>query len=161
MAHAEILKEKWKIDWRNAGRGKATSEIDDSTPSSRFLNAISNPKLTRIAASRIAQLRLRHAPLNGYLKRIRKVDNARCPACGDEEESIEHFLLKCPSYAHERWPLTQLARKKGLNLSLKTLLGDQRIALPLAAYIHATGRVTDHGEQTANQAGVTTQRNPL
>ena len=102
MVHIKALKEKWKTNWKNASRGKVTSEINDSTPLSRFLNAISNLKLTRAAASRIAQLRLRHALLNGYLKRIHKVDNSRCPACGDEEESIEYFLLKCPNYAHKR-----------------------------------------------------------
>jgi len=161
MAHAEALKEKWKTEWRNASRGKDMSKIDDSTPSSKFLNAISNPKLTRAAASKIAQLRLRHAPLNGYLKRIRKVDNARCPACGDEEESIEHFLLKCPNYAHERWPLAQLSRKKGLRLTLKTLLGDQWFVLPLAAFIHATGRFTELGEQTATQIGDAMQRHSV
>lgn len=160
MAHAEKLKEKWKTDWKSTKRGKDTSEIDRSTPSSRFLNTISNPKLSREAASRIAQLRLKHAPLNGFLKRIQKVDSARCPACGDEEESIEHFLLKCPSYAHERWPLTQHARKKGRNLSLKTLLGDPQLTLPLAAYIHATGRFAEHGEQTETQSMNATRGNP-
>lgn len=36
---------------------------------------------------------------------MQRVDSARCLACGDDEESIEHFLLHCPSYAHERWSM--------------------------------------------------------
>jgi len=64
----------------------------------------------RLVASRIAQLRLMHILLNAYLKRIWRVDNARCPVCGEDEENTKHFLLRCPSYAHERWTLTQPGR---------------------------------------------------
>ena len=63
-----------------------------------LLNAISKNGLSREAAS-LAQFRLSHAPDldvwtlgNFYLKRIRKVDSARCPACGTDEETIEHYL---------------------------------------------------------------------
>jgi hypothetical protein len=97
-------------------------------------------------SSRIAQLRLTHVPLNSYLKRIGRVDNARCPACGEDEESIEHYLLRCPNYAHERWPLSQHARKKRKVLTLNTLLGDPEFILPLAAFIQATRRFTKPGE---------------
>jgi len=50
-------------------------------------------------------LRLNHAPVNQHLKRISKIDSARCPARGEDEETIAHFLLHSPSYrdAHERW----------------------------------------------------------
>jgi hypothetical protein len=87
-----------------------------------------------------------HIPLNSYLKRIRKVDNARCPACGEDEENIEHYLLRCPSYAHERWALAQHARKKSKPITVKALLGDPDFVLPLAAYIQAMGRFKQTGE---------------
>jgi len=151
-AHNDHLKTKWSSDWRNSKRGKATAAIDDTTPSSKFLKAISSPRLSRAAASRIAQFRLTHTPLNSYLKRIGKVDSARCPACGEDEESIEHFLLRCPNYAHERWPLIQHVRKKRKPLSLKILLGDPQFTLPLAAYIHATGRFPKPGEHSTTQS---------
>jgi hypothetical protein len=102
--------------------------------------AISRADLSREAASRIAQLRLTHAPVNQYLKRIRKVDSARCPACGADKETIEHFLLSCLSYAHERWTLAQIVRKKKKYLTLETLLGNPDLVLPLANYIDATQR---------------------
>ena len=113
---------------------------------------ISNPKLPKAAASKITQLRLTHIPLNSYLKRIQKVDTARCPACGEDEENIVHFLLRCPGYTHERWPLTQLARKRRKALTLKSLLGDLQFTLPLAAYIQATGRFTKPGECNPTQS---------
>ncbi len=127
-------------------------DIDDNTPSSKFLKAISNPKLSRVAASRIAQFRLTHAPLNSYLKRIGRVDSARCPACGEDEESIEHFLLRCPNYAHKRWPLLQHARKKRKALSLKISLGDPQFMILLAVYIQATGRFPKPGEHSTTQS---------
>ena len=116
--------------------------------STQFLKAISNPKLSRDMASKIAQLRLTHIPLNSYLKRIRRVDSARCPACGADEENITHYLLNCPSYAHERWALAQHARKERKAITVKVLLGDPKFILPLAAYIQAMGRFKQHGEQS-------------
>ncbi len=121
-------------------------KIDESTPSGKFLKAISNPKLPRAAASRIVQLRLAHTPLNSYLQRIQKVDSARCPACGASKENIEYFLLRCPGYTHERWPLKQHASRKHKALTLKSLLGDPQFTLPLAAYIQVMGRFTKPGE---------------
>jgi hypothetical protein len=149
-AHNTKLKKEWQEDWKKSERGQAATLIDESTPSSRFLKSISNPKLSREAASQISQLRLKHFPLNRYLKRIRRVDSARCPACGEETESADHFLLRCPSYAHERWTLARLAGKKRKPLTLKTLLGDPEFILPLASYIQATGRFGLQGEQNAN-----------
>jgi hypothetical protein len=102
MAHYAKLKEEWKDTWNNSVRGRALVQIEESTPSTRFLKAISNPKLSRDMASKIAQLRLGHILLNGYLKRIRRVDSARCPACGADDENITHYLLNCLSYAYER-----------------------------------------------------------
>jgi hypothetical protein len=144
--HNAKLKKEWVDNWKKSERGIASARIDETTPSSKFLKSISNPKLSREAASRVAQLRLTHIPLNSYLTRIQKVDSARCPACGVDEENIEHYLLRCPSYAHERWPLVQLASKKRKPLTLRTLLGDPSFVLPLAAYTHATERFKQPGE---------------
>jgi len=115
------------------------------------LKSLSNPKLLRTVASVVMQLRLTHFPLNGYLKGIGRVDSARCLACREDEEDITHFLLRCQNYAHERWPLTQHATKKCKPLTLQTILGDPQLILPLAAYIHTTGRFTRPGECSTNQ----------
>jgi hypothetical protein len=156
-AHNTKLKKEWQDGWKKSKQGIALARIDESTPSGRFLKAISNPKLPREEASSIAQLRLKHFPLNRYLKRIRKVDNARCPAYGADEENIEHFLLSCPSYAYERWNLARHAEKKHKPLTIKTLLGDKEFVLPLAMYIQATGRLKIQGESLPNQNRNTTR----
>jgi hypothetical protein len=69
-----------------------------------------------------------------------RVDKARCPVCGAEEETAEHFLLHCPNYAYERWALAQQARKRNKLMSMHTLLGTPELIIPLANYIDATNR---------------------
>jgi hypothetical protein len=87
-------------------------------------------------------------PLNTYLKRIGRVSSTRCPACRAEEETIKHFLLDCPNYAHERWALTRQACKLRKRLTMETVLGEQSMIGPLASYINATHRFAQNGEQT-------------
>ena len=84
------LKDKWKASFE---RGRKAARTGESAPPRNFLNAISHNKLGRIDASHIAQFRVGLAPVNQYPKRIKRVDNTSCLACGDEEESAEHFLL--------------------------------------------------------------------
>ena len=121
---------------------------DKSTPSARFINAISSSKINRETASRIAQLKLTHMPLNTYLKRIGRATSTRCPACGAEEETIDHFLLDCPNYAYERWALNRQAIKIGKQLTRETIMGEQGMLEALARYIEATHRFAQNGEQT-------------
>ncbi|SRR6266851_4388350 len=90
-------------------------------------------------ASLIFQLRTGHAPLNDYLHRFMKVDSPRCPACGTERETAEHFILRCPKYAHERWALTRNVQASTPKLT--DILSDPKIILPLVNYMEATGRL--------------------
>jgi hypothetical protein len=63
------------------------------------------------------------------------VDSARCPACGEDEEDTDHFLLRCPNYTYKRWDLGQAVRKKNKLLTMETLLGDPEMTNLLAKYI--------------------------
>jgi hypothetical protein len=137
-AFHDELKSEWTESWRKTQRGQKAVQIDKTTPLTKFLKAISSSELSRKAASQIAQLRLSHAPVNQYLKQIGKVDSARCPACRAEQETIKHFLLKCPNYAHEQWALERQARKLHKHLTMETLLGEAEMVHPLANYIEAT-----------------------
>jgi len=103
--HNARLKKAWTNEWCNSERGRKMLKIDNSTLSNKFIKLISNSDLSHNVASTIAQLRITHMPLNSYLKRCKRTGSSRCPACGAENESISHFLLICPSYAHERWLL--------------------------------------------------------
>ena len=76
--HTDKLKKAWSETWRNSSRGRKAACLDESIPSTKFINAISNKDISCEASSHITQLRIGHAPLNQYLKRIGKIDSARC-----------------------------------------------------------------------------------
>jgi hypothetical protein len=139
-AHITKLKKEWQDSQRESKRGKALVKIDETALLGSFLKAISNPKLPRQEASNIAQLRLRHTPLNSYLKRIWRVDSARCPACRADNENIENFLLRCLNYAYERWNLARHANKKHKLLTIKTLLVSPDLAVK-----HASMNISPEG----------------
>jgi hypothetical protein len=148
------MKKRWAKSWSESERGQKIARIDKSSRQSAARTS------AREAAS---QFRLTHAPVNHHLKRIQKIDSARCPACGASDETIQHFLLSCPSYAPERWALAQAAKKKK-RLSMETLLGDREMIIPLASHIDVTHRSKKNGEQNnpamlhhpmQNQAGAT------
>ena len=58
--------------------------------------------------------------------------------CGEAEETVEHFLLQCPVYAHERWLLEKAIEEKP---DLKILLGNPKYTLALKNYLEATSRM--------------------
>ena len=155
--HNDDLKKKWKEEWRASTRGKKALHADKTTPSDKFLKAISKANLSREVASRIVQLRLQHIPLNSYLHRFKRVDKPNCPACGEADETITHFLLSCPSYAFEQWALARQVRKRKKHMTVETLVGDPEMVKPLANYIDSTGRFKntpkDLGEQSNTQNG--------
>ena len=72
------------------------------------------------------------------------MDNPKCPACGHPKENIQHFLLECPIYGHERWALLKHCKKKVPKL--EDILNDGNMFVPIANYIHATGRF-DQGKK--------------
>ena len=102
-----------------------------------YLKYISNENLSRRTASTIFQLRVGHPLLNQYLHRFKKVDNLQCPACGHPKETTKHFLLQCPKYAHERWPI--LNARGGRPPMLAKLLSNLKLLLPLVNYMDTTG----------------------
>ena len=84
-------------------------------------------------------------PLNAFLERIKHVDSARCPACGHAREDAKHFMLECPAYAHERWALLRNCKSK--QPTMKDLLSEAKMMVPVANYIQATGRFEEGSEE--------------
>jgi hypothetical protein len=154
----DTLINKWKTEWPQTTQGKKMKKIDESMPSVKFLKTISKDKLSREAASRIAQLQMGHTPLNSYLYKFKRADKANCPACGEDYETPPHFLISCPSYAFERWALERQVKKKKKSLTLETLLGDPDLALPLANYIDGTERFKQTLGEQQNTQNATTSR---
>ena len=137
--HNKKLNEDWKKEWQESERFKRFQAPDTVSPASKkYLTLISDHRLPKKMASLIFQLRVGHAPLNGYLHRFKRVESARCPACGGARETPEHFILHCPKYAHERWAL--LRHVKDRAPKMEAILSDPKIVIPLANYIDATER---------------------
>ena len=137
--HYEKLKHRWTESWTNSPRYRRARYPDLLTPhSQKYLKYISSQDIPRKAASLIFQLRVGHAPTNQYLHRFKKVDSSRCPACGHPKETTDHFLLHCPKYAHERWPLLKAAGSKLPTVA--RVLSSPKLLLPLANFIEATDR---------------------
>lgn len=100
----EQLKKRWasETEWKVFPQFNKINNIDSSLPSKKFIELISDDRLSRLDVSHLAQLRAGHFPVNTYLERIGKADSTCCPVCGHPREDIKHFLLDCPSYVHER-----------------------------------------------------------
>jgi hypothetical protein len=154
--HNATLIKAWENEWKVSRRGREFIMFDKSSPSPSFLKRISNPGLSRRSASLIAQLAITHAPLNAYLHKFKLVDKPQCPACGDAHETVPHFLLSCPGYAHERWALIQAAKKRKKQLSLESLFGDRELTLPLANFIKATHRFSQQQHEQPPREQVNT-----
>jgi hypothetical protein len=127
--HKRRSNARWKKNWAKSKWGKQDHQINDSSPSKQFIGLISNPKISRSTSSDsslISQLHISHVPLNSCLYRFKCVDSPRCPAFGESTETVEHFLISCPTYAHECWALEKTIKCKP---DPKTLLGDHKAAM--------------------------------
>ena len=147
QSRKEKLKKRWQQEWDASDRAAKYNSLGFSSPSNSFIKLISDDNLSRNDASRIFQLRAGHVPLNGYLERFKRTDSARCPACGHPRENVQHFLMDCPAYKHERWTLYRQSKIR--EPTLKALLNKEESAIPLAKYIRATGRFEVPGQEKA------------
>ena len=139
QAQNDKLKSRWTSNWAKSPRFNRLRFKDLLTPlSQKYLKFISNGNISRKTTSVVFQLRVGHAPLNEYLHRFKKVNSPHCPACGHPKETPEHYLLQCPSYAHERWPI--LNQSGGRPPKITNLLSNSKLLTPLANYLEATER---------------------
>ncbi len=85
----------------------------------------------------IARLRTGHCSLNKYLHRFHITDDSTCE-CGEGEETVEHYLLRCEKYDRQR---DRLRRKVGIEgMRTEKLLGDLKLIQHTIKYIKETER---------------------
>ena len=128
----------WKNEWRKLDRGQALLKIDNCTPSAHLLQSTSITDISCRSASLIMQLHITHVLLNKFLARINKVDTTQCAACSASSETIVHFLLECPGYAHERWTLEVRLMKKRRKMTVEDILGNMDTMIALVNFIEAS-----------------------
>lgn len=67
------------------------------------------------------QIRIGHIPLNGYLRRIGKVETNECAECRDLQEdhpiveTVTHFIFECPAYHQARQELIETIGRSRFN----------------------------------------------
>ena len=136
-AHLERLRKEAASKWKGSRRGQRLGTIDPSLPGRSFLKRASG--LTWRQLGVLVQLRTGHSPLLKHLHRIQRSPMPDCPACGEEHETVHHFLLTCPRFASARYrhivPLGRRCR------DLAYLLGSPEASDNLFAFVNATGRM--------------------
>jgi hypothetical protein len=98
--HSTTILKKWSANWKSAPRGVRFAALDNTTPSSNFLNIISHSKLSRKDSSILTQICTGHFPLNSYLHKFKLVDSLRCPACGPDAGQQQRQFITFYSLAH-------------------------------------------------------------
>jgi hypothetical protein len=99
----KISKAKIEEFQKRAG-GKFTRTLDNALPGKH--TRLLYDGLNRQEAAILAQLRTGHASLRGFLFSIRQSDSGTC-TCGEETESVRHFLFQCRRWDHPRNDMIQ------------------------------------------------------
>jgi len=136
-------KRQYVTAFQKSPRYNKIARIDPSTPSSRFRK--DTTKLPKRHASILVQLRTGHVPLQAYLHRFKKAESPTCPGCGGEDETVEHYLRRCPMYAAQRRRLRRdIGEEREVDVDI---LGRRDLYPALFRYIWRTERFREsHGE---------------
>jgi hypothetical protein len=103
----------------------------------------------------LIQLQSGHIPINSYLRRIGKRDNDHCNNCKKKDgreipETVNHFILDCPAYRHERDSMMhKLGRSNTYKVSM--LFSKEKNIHKLLNYLDATKRFRKEYRQLAVQ----------
>ena len=106
----------WKEQVIQTNTGSFLSSMTEEIADTSWIKASS-----RQLEKSITRLRIGHVGLNKHLFRFEMADSPQCRACS-VPETVEHFLLICPSYQREREKILQEFIKLDIDFSLKNVL---------------------------------------
>jgi ribonuclease HI len=136
--------DSWTQQWKESKHGQRIQQFDPTPPGRRVQRIYQG--LSRPAGSLLTQLRSGHVGLNPYLARIRLVDSPLCPHC-TTLETVEHYLLGCRKYTHERHQLRiAIGRRQG-HLDRRSLLATPKHFKALLTYIGTTRRFNTYADE--------------
>ena len=81
-------------------------------------------RFPRSTLRKIVGVQTGHCALNRHLKLIGEIPAALCKKCSEEDETVEHYLCKCPAYAHNRtniWGAPTIPYTQTNAMSLKSI----------------------------------------
>ncbi|KAG7086882.1 hypothetical protein E1B28_002802 [Marasmius oreades] len=87
----------------------------------------------------LTQLLTGHIGLNHYLHRFNIAESPTCPCCKESEETVVHFLLRCPAHTRERNRLR--TRLRNMNADMKQMLTTRSGVRETLRYVEETGRL--------------------
>jgi hypothetical protein len=91
-------------EYKKRAGGKFTRAFDAALPGKH--TRLLYDGLNRQDAALLAQLRTGHTGLRGFLFAIQQSDTETC-ACGEDTESVRHFLFQCTRWDHLRNDMIQ------------------------------------------------------
>lgn len=144
MTIKQAAQHTWTTQWQNSKYGKRLRQFDPTPPgrqTQRLYKSLSRP-----AGSLLTQLRRNHVGLIPYIARARLVDSPLCPHC-NTRETVEHFLLGCRKYTHERHELRLAIGRKQGSLDRRTLLATLKHLKTLFSFIKQTRRFKTYSDE--------------
>ena len=88
-----------------------------------------------------SQLRLGLTSLNKYLFRIKREESPECDIC-QQDETVEHYLLKCRRFNAERATMLASLPPSELPVTLQTLLSGGAVATrSVEEFLRTTKRI--------------------
>ena len=122
---------KWKDRWEKSKKGRVIA-LYHPQPTPKALQLYKNR--TKPFSSILIQLRTGKIGLNDFLHRARVPNIEALCECKEEEETIGHFLFKCPRWREQRTLLNGLK-------TVKEALEGRENSEKVVKYLLATGRL--------------------
>ncbi len=139
----KYAKQKTKADraWRKSPRYSRFRNID-SAPAQQAARRYRKlaTSLPRKITSILTQLRTGHIGLNRHLFNIRCIESPACPNCSHPNESVHHYLIRCPTFQNKRETLQRSTGISGTMLTAKQILSKRKNLPHLIQYLNDTRR---------------------
>jgi len=137
--YSKKLKVHTQKAWEASPCHALLKKTDPTAVSTKYLNLITD--IPRKHTSILTQLRTGHAPLAKHLHHIGKTDSPTCPACHQNEETVEHLILHCTVHHAARQVLQY--NTGGTAINITKLLTTPKTLRALFHFIAATNQFHD------------------
>lgn len=127
--------QEWQERWDSGSKGRHLYHFKKEVAGCRLYRGNRREEVV------ITRLRLGHCALNKTLQMIGKHETGLCGVCQEEEETVEHVILRCKGYDVERKVLQTRLKERGIGeFNLKSVLEGSRAQVrELVGFLKAIG----------------------
>ncbi|VDC00148.1 unnamed protein product [Peniophora sp. CBMAI 1063] len=133
--YARRLDERWQQDWLMSPRYERHRHWAPNAASRKHIRATAG--LSRLASSTLFQIRSGHAQLGAHLHRIGCLPSPTCEACGEADETVNHYLYDCPRWQDARQRMREAAGKIWRDRA--RMLSDEKGIVAILEFTKETG----------------------